>query len=251
MAQQTLPLSQRVHADAPARKLPFSMIERMMPQFPKIAIMGWLIVFTAFLIGLFVLAPARAIYFSDGKAIREGAAIGSAFVNANVTRHVIEAWLPSFKFFGLGLLLLSIVMALGTIAKKLRYMGKVISSNIPASQRPQMPPIPKAVRMFQISAMVGLMILLVGLISGLILAFGPVPAYWNHSVINTLNQATAGSALLTQEGVVKSFNPWLKPLRMVGMAFMFTSIAISLMVIINTLKIQATMLVNYAKQAKA
>ena len=101
---------------------PFGMAEKMMPMFPMMAIIGWLIVLVAFLVGLLILSPAQVAFFSDAKAVREGAGIGSSFVNANVTAHVTEAWVPQFKFFGLGLGLLAITMALGTIAKRLRAM---------------------------------------------------------------------------------------------------------------------------------
>jgi hypothetical protein len=130
---------------------PFNMVEGMMPMYPMIAVMGWMIVLIAFLVGLFMLSPAQSSFFSDAKTVREGAAAGSAFVKANVTAHVTEAWVPQFKFFGLGLGLMAITMALGIIAKRLRRMGQVITEHMPADLRPVMPPPPKAVRMFQLS----------------------------------------------------------------------------------------------------
>ena len=143
---------------------PFSMIERMMPMYPALAVMGWMFVLIAFLVGWFVLSPAQSAFFSDAKAIREGALVGSAFVNANLSSHVLEAWLPQFKFFGLGIGLLAITMALGTIAKRLRNMGQVIFSQLPENLRPTLPSPPKQVKLFQISAMMGIMILLVVLV---------------------------------------------------------------------------------------
>lgn len=228
---------------------PFRMIEAMMPAYPLIAVMGWGIVLVSFLIGALVLSPAQATFFSDAKAVREGAAAGSLFVQANVARHVIETWVPQFKFFGLGLGLLSIVMALGTIAKRLRRMGFTLSSHIPASLKPQMPPIPRRVRVFQLSAVMGVMILAAALVIGIVLAKGVVPAYWNHSIANELNPAQPGSALLAQLAVVASFAKWLNPLRMVGMAFLFTAITIALTVIIGTLRQQARLLVKFYQEA--
>lgn len=196
-----------------ARKspFPFSMIEKMMPMFPHIAIMGWLIVLISLLIGAFALSPANVTFFSDAKAVREGAAAGSAFVQANVSRHVIETWVPQFKFFGLGLGLMAITMALGTIARRLRKMGMVITNHMPEEIRPEIPPIPKVVRVFQLSTLMGVMILLAALIVGIVLATGVVPAYWNHSIANALNPAEVGSTLLSQLGVVSSFAKWLDP----------------------------------------
>lgn len=237
-----------VKGDEPP-SFPFSMIEGMMPAWPAIAVMGWLMVLISLLVGALVLSPAQATFFSDAKAVREGAQVGSAFVNANVAAHVIETWLPQFKFLGLGLGLMAIVMALGTIAKKLRRMGYVISSHIPEALRPEMPPIPKRVRVFQVSTVMGVMVLVAALVIGVVLATGVVPAYWNNSIANTLNTAEAGSALLSQLGVITSFPHWLTPLRMVGMAFLFTAITIALTVIIKTLRIQGKLLLRFYEQA--
>lgn len=230
---------------------PFSMIEKMMPMFPQIAVMGWMVVLIAFLVGLFVLSPAQATFFSDAKAVREGAEVGSAFVQANTALHVTEAWVPQFKFFGLGLGLLAITMALGTIAQNLRKMGLVITSHMPESLRPELPAPPKVVKVFQMSAMMGLMTLLAALIIGIVLATGVVPSYWNNSIIGALNPANPGSALLSQFGVVSSFSAWLNPLRMVGMAFLFTAITLALKVIIGTLTTQAGLLAKFYQQASS
>ena len=228
---------------------PFSLIEGMMPKFPMIAVVGWMMVLAAFLIGLTILSSAQATFYSDAKAVREGAAAGSAFVQANVASHVIETWLPQFKFLGLGLGLMAITMALGSIAKRLRRMGQFISSHLPADLRPAMPPIPLRVRVFQVSTLMGVMILLAALVIGIVLAAGVVPAYYNHSIANELNPAQPGSDLLAQLGLVSSFADWLNPLRMVGMAFLFTAITLALTVIIGTLRTQAAMLVRFLAEA--
>jgi hypothetical protein len=227
----------------------FGMVEKMMPGFGRIAVMGWMIVLIAFLVGLFTLSPTQSTFFSDAKAVREGAAVGSSFVDANVSRHVLEAWVPQFKFFGLGLGLMAITMALGLIALNLRKMGMVITSHIPAQMRPAMPAPPKVARVFQLSTLMGVMILMLALIIGIILAVGVVPSYWNNSIANNLNPAEVGSILLTQLGVVGSFAKWLNPLRMFGMAFLFTGITLALTVIIRTLRMQAGLLVKFYQQA--
>lgn len=233
----------------PKAPFPFNMVEGMMPMYPMIAVVGWMMVLIAFLIGLLVLSPAESSFFSDAKAVREGAAAGSAFVEANVTSHVIEAWVPQFKFLGLGLGLLAIAMALGSIAKRLRRMGAVISGHMPAKLRPPVPPVPGRVRIFQLAAMMGAMILLAALIIGVLLATGVVPAYWHHSIAGELNSALPGSALLNQLATVQSFELWLNPLRIVGMAFLFTGILLALTVIIGTLRLQGQMLARFYEQA--
>lgn len=228
---------------------PFSMVERMMPWYPGIAVMGWAFVLIAFLFAWFVLSPAQTTFLSDAKAVREGAAIGSAFVNANLASHVLETWLPQFKFFGLGLGLLAIVMALGTIAKRLRNMGMIIFSQLPENKRPAVPAPPKRIRLFQLSALMGIMVLLIVLIVGIILAAGVVSGYWNNSIVNDLNPAQPGSALLSQLSLISSYAFWLNPLRMIGMAFLFTAITVALTVIIGTLRMQTKMLGDLVQKA--
>jgi hypothetical protein len=230
---------------------PFSMIEGMMPLYPWIAIMGWGFVLVSLLVGIFGLSPAVSTFLSDSKAVREAAEAGSAFVNANVTAHVLESWVPQFKFVGLGLGLLAITMALGTIAKRLRAMGWVITGHIREDLRPKMPPIPRRVRYFQLSAVMGVMVLVAALVVGIVLAVGVVPDYWSHSIANQLNPAQPGSALLQQLETVSSFARWLNPLRMVGMAFLFTGITIALTVIIGTLRGQADLLIGFFNRATA
>jgi hypothetical protein len=217
--------------------------------FPAIAVMGWGIVLISTLIGLLVLGPAQATFLSDAKAVREGAAAGSLFVDANTTIHAIEAWVPQFKFFGLGLGLLAITMALGVIAKRLRRMGQVIMNHMPSELRPTPPAPPRTVRVFQLSAMVGIMVLMVGLVIGVVLAVSVIPSYWNHSIANELNTAQPGSALLTQLGVVTSYAFWLNPLRLVGMALLFTGITLALTVIVGTLRVQAKLLIGFYREA--
>lgn len=221
---------------------PFNMIEKMMPMYPAIALMAWMFVLIAFLIGLFVFAPAATTFLSDTKAVREGASAGSLFVQANVTSHVIETWVPQFKFFGLGLALMAITMALVMIARQLQRMGQVIVEHIPPKLRPQMPKPPKTVRLFQLSTIMGIMILLVVLIIGVVLAAGVIPSYWNHSIASELNPAQPGSVILSQFSVLKSYAAWLNPLRMVGMTFLFSAITLALTVILKILRTQFNML---------
>ena len=81
------------------------------------------------------------------------------------------------------------------------------------------------------------------------LATGVVPEYWNHSIAEELNNAAAGDTLLNQLGMVSSYAKWLNPLRIVGMAFLFTGITVALTVIIGTLRMQAGMLVQFYQKA--
>jgi hypothetical protein len=84
---------------------------------------------------------------------------------------------------------MAITMALGTIAFKLRKMGMVVSSHNDESVRPVMPAPPRRVRIFQLSAKMGIMILMLTFILGLVFAFGVVSDYWSEP-ISTLNTYT-------------------------------------------------------------
>ena len=56
---------------------------------------------------------------------------------------------------------------------------------------------------------------------------------------------------MNQLKTVSSFSSWLNPLRMVGMAFLFTSITIALTVIIRSLMGQAKLLSRFYQEASA
>lgn len=142
-----------------------------------------------------------------------------------------------------------IIRALGTIAKRLCNMGQVIFSQLPETMRPELPPPPRRVRLFQLSALMGVMILLIVLILGVVIGAGVVSDYLDHSIANELNTAQPGTTLLAQLSIVNSYFYWLNPLRMVGMSFLFTAITVALTVIIGTLRIQAKMLGGLVQKA--
>jgi hypothetical protein len=167
----------------------------------------------------------------------------------NPASHLIEAWVRQFKFLGLGLGLMGITMALGTIVMRLRRTGQLIASHMPADFRPPVAPFPQRVRVFQLSTLIGIIMLLVFLIIGIVLAVGVVSPYRNHSIANELNPAETGSQLLSQSSIVSSLPKQLGQQRMAGMAFLFSAITIALTVIIGTLRMQAGMLVRFCRQA--
>jgi len=204
-------------------------------------VMGFMIVILSLAIGYFNSQTAAA-YFAQSKVVRE-----TTLMSQRASIEAIGLWLPYLKFLGLGLL--AIVMALGIIAKNLRAMGLTILGHIPADKRPTMPEQPRTVRVFQLSALMGVMILMLALVIGIVLAVTVVPSYWNHSIANELNPAQVGSALLAQASTAKSFALWLNPLRLVGMGALFTAITLALMVIIGSLRLQANMLIKFYNEA--
>ena len=93
------------------------------------------------------------------------------------------------------------------------------------------------------------MVLMIVLIVGIILAAGVVSGYWDNSIVNELNPAQPGSALLSQLSVISSYAFWLNPLRMIGMSFLFTAITVALTVIIGTLRMQTNLLGGLVQKA--
>lgn len=221
------------------------MINTMMKRYQMFAWLGLIIVLTAFGFSLSA-ANANEVFFSVDKATREAAGAGTNLVAANIARHSIPTWVPSFKFFGLGIMLGAITMALGMIIKTLRDLGKDVMSKWPADLNPGVPAKPLVAKMFPMIMMMGWIVLIIGLIWALSLN-GVVVDYWNHSMATELNPAEPGSALLAQLGLIMGTLPWLGFLRFSGMAFLFTGITVALTVIIRTLQFQEKTLEKFVK----
>ncbi len=213
--------------------MPFAVVEKMMPMYPIVAVMGWMFVLISFLVGLVQLSPLVGDWFEQTKAARESDA---SLISTWQDIHVLETWVPEFKFFGLGLGLMAIAMALGTIALRLRTMAYMINTHLSPEKKIAIPPKPKAVRLMQASAMMGIMILMITLILGFVFAFGQVSDYYGSGTQSTLNGATGGK--LEDYGFIRSFGFWLGTLRMIGMAFLLLAITLALKVILGTLKLQ-------------
>jgi hypothetical protein len=221
------------------------MMLSMMKMYQMFAWLGLIIVVIAFVLSLNA-ASANGAFFSADKATREAAGAGSALVAANVIRHSIATWVPSFKFLGLGIMLGAITMALGLIATTLRNLGKDVMSHWPADLNPGVPDKPVTAKMFPMIMMMGWIVLIIGLIWALSLN-GVAISYWNHSIASELNPAEAGSLLLTQLGVITSTLPWLGFVRFLGMSFLFTGITVALTVIIRTLQHQEKTLLKFVE----
>ncbi len=140
----------------------------------------------------------------------------------------------------------AITMALGTIIKTLRELGKDVMASWPAELNPGVPEKPFAAKMFPMIMMMGWMALFIGLIWALSLN-GVVTSYWNHSIANELDLAEPGSQLLTQLGIITGTLPWLGFLRFVGMGLLFTGITVALAVIIRTLQFQEKTLQKFVQ----
>jgi len=206
--------------------------------------MGFIVVLIAFWLAYSTGANGQATFFSVDKVTREAAGTGSIYAMANAARHSVAAWVPMFKFLGLGIMLGAITMALGSIIQTLRVLGVEVSAKWSDKLNPGEPEKPRAARIFPMLMMMGWMVLIIGFIWAL--SFNStVVSYWNHSIVNELNPAQPGSALLNQLGTIVSTLPWLNALRFTGMAFLFTAITLALTVVIRTLHFQEKSLENF------
>ena len=78
--------------------------------------MGFMVVVAALIIGVIVSVTA-ADYFSFSKLTREAAAQGSDLVKEKAFIESTKAWLPAFKFLGIGMILGGVTFLLATISR--------------------------------------------------------------------------------------------------------------------------------------
>ncbi|MBI3975092.1 MAG: hypothetical protein HY334_01755 [Armatimonadetes bacterium] len=198
-------------------------------------LMGLGIVVAAFLVGLWNSAQVGA-YFANSKEVREAAATGAAIVGLRVTIESILAWLPGFKFFGMGLLFSGITFVLANIINALRAAGGGLQRALGVEVKAMAKPL--TAKLFPPLMMMGLMVLIAAFVISLWLA-GVSAGYWNHSIQTELDAAQAGSALLAQLAAIQSVKAWLEPLKFVGIAFLLTGISLALATIRKILQFQA------------
>ena len=221
--------------------LMFGMVRSMWAPF---VLMGIAIVIIAFFVGLSNSGNV-AQYLSFAKETREAAVAGSSIVGLKVSIESVKAWLPAFKFFGMGLLFSGITMALAAIILTLRNAGIVLQKEIGVT--PNIPPKPWTAHMFPMLMMLGLIILIVALVVGIQLA-GVSAGYWNHSISAELDPAASGSVLLTQLAGINATKAWLLPLKFVGVATLLTGIALALFTIRYTLRRQTLILLDLVEK---
>ena len=205
-------------------------------------VMGLMIVVISFIIGI-VLSGISGSYFENSKEAREAATRGSSIALEQARIHSLMAWVPGFKFLGLGLMLGGITFLLATILGNLRVAGGKVQRALGADQVVIKKPLSGT--LFPMLMMMGMMILVVVLGVSIWLATQSHD-YWNHSIATVLNPAAAGSETLRDLGVIKATGAWLAPLKFVGMAFLFSGIALALLTIVSVLRFQAARLAELA-----
>ena len=208
-----------------------------------LTVMGVMIVGIAFLIGLFSLTPTISDYFDNSKVDRDAAVAGSDIVDDRTSIESTKAWLPGFKFLGLGLMLGGITFLLATIIGNLRVAGGNIQRALGAT--PQVLKKPMTGHLFPMLMMMGMMILVFTFGASIWLAV-QANDYWDHSIATELSTAAAGSSLLDDLSTIQATAAWLTPLKFVGMALLFSGIALALATIVQVLRFQARRLVEIA-----
>ncbi len=197
--------------------------------------MGFMIVMAAFIYGL-VNSSISADYFQFSKETREAAAAGSSLATQKAFIESTKAWLPSFKFLGMGMILGGVTFLLATILGALRTGGGRVQEALGVPVRIIKPPM--TARIFPMLMMMGMMILIASLIIAIVVAtisYG----YWNHSIATELNPAAAGSQLLGSLSTINTVNAWLAPFKFVGIASVLTGIGLALATIIRVLRWQS------------
>ena len=203
-------------------------------------VMGFMIVMISLIIGAIV-ANTASDYFSFSKEVREAAVANTDIADKKAFIEATKAWLPTFKFLGLGLIMGGITFALATILGNLKTGGGRVQKAIGKGTMELKPPM--TAKMFPMVMMMGMMVLMASFVIGIILAVISAD-YWNHSIAAELNTASAGSGLLSDLGTIKAISLWLAPLKFVGIAMILSSIVLALATIVRVLRFQTVRIVD-------
>jgi hypothetical protein len=210
-------------------------------------VMGLMIVVTSLVLG-FVVSSMEASYYANSKEVRDAAVAGSDIAVEKGTIEAMKQWVPGFKFMGLGFMLGGITFLLATILGNLRVAGGKAQKALGVDQLVIKKPM--IANFFPMLMMMGLMTLITTFVISIVLAT-MAASYWDNSIATVLNPATpggTGDSLLADIGSIKAINAWLTPLKFVGMALLFNSIALALVTIVKVLRFQASRLVEVAQQ---
>lgn len=198
--------------------------------------MGFMIVVISFGVGL-VNSSTAADYYTASKVVREAAERGSDLATQKAFIESTKAWMPTFKFLGIGMLLGGVTFLLATILGALRVGGGRVQEALGVEVNLIKPPI--TAKLFPMVMMMGTMLLMAALVIGIVLATR-TNDYWNHSIASQLNPSTG--ALLADLGAINAVKLWLEPLKFVGMALLLTGIGLALATIVRVLRWQANRL---------
>lgn len=211
---------------------------------PMVA-MGAMIVVISFVVGA-INAGWVADWFAASKEARETAAAGSDLVALKVKAETVKAFLPGFKFLGMGLLFGGIVMALANIINTLRDGGAEVQQAVGVDVQRLDKPL--SGWLFPPLMMMGLMLLMATFGVSWWLAT-QANGYWDASIAGLLNPAAEGSETLATLGRINAVKAWLEPLKFVGVTMLLTSISLALYTIRRVISFQVTRMSEIARGA--
>lgn len=205
-------------------------------------VMGLGIVLIAFLVVTNTAQTSVSFFFSAEKAVREGT--GSTYVAAHRSFQTVNAWVPGFKFLGMGLLFSAITFNLANIIGALREAGAKVQKAMGVDVKAMAKPL--IASMFPMLMMVGLAILIISFIVSLNLA-SAASTYFNNPIKDVLDAAPSNSALASQLASIQSTKAWLEPFKFVGVALLLTGISLALATIRKILQFQTKRLAEIAE----
>ena len=100
--------------------------------FPFLTAAGWILILTAFFVGLLVLSPTAQAYLgNNAKAIRDAAQPGSSLLSQLQLLEVIPHWLVPLAFLGVAFFIVGIALEFSAIPAMLRQRGELLGDCIP------------------------------------------------------------------------------------------------------------------------
>lgn len=226
---------------APEKAKSMTMMQSMASKmWAPFLVMGFMIVVVSLIIGA-INAGVAADYFAFDKETRDLAGTGSDIAQDKAFVEATKAWLPGFKFLGMGMILGGITFALATILGNLRVGGGRVQDAIGKGTMVIKPPM--TARVFPMLMMMGIMLLIATFIISIVQA-AIAADYWDHSIATQLNTAQSGSDLLSDLGTINAIGAWLAPLKFVGLAMLLTGITLALVTIVKVLRFQTTRVVE-------
>jgi len=197
--------------------------------------MGAMVIAAGIVLGIISAASANDYFGLTGTAIQGAAANGAIVSDRALYEAVSNGFLPPLLFLGLGFLLSGVTFLLATILGTLRDGGREIQRAVGGDAVDLVKPI--TAKLFPPVMMIGLMVLIAGLVTGIVVA-ADQSTYWLHAS----SQVAAGpntGALTSDLATIQSLRAWLQPLDFVGMALILSGIVLALATIVTALRFQA------------
>lgn len=156
------------------------------------------------------------------------------------------AWATGTVFLGLGFILSAITMTLVNIIRTLRDSGKEVQESVGASEVTKLTK-PIEGKLVPPVMMMGLMVVVAGFVLGIVQAFlvGGVPS------AALADPATLSGGDLADFGAFQAIGAWVQPLRLFGLALIFTSVVLALRTIILTITYQGQRVRELAEERGA